>query len=1303
MTGRASEPVRTPPFACAGCILRLRAALCTLIALTILITIDACAAQERTALRVICDRSTVPFAYLDENNHPAGITIDLWQLWSRKTGIPVEFIPVQRGEELQNLRGGVANAAIAIFTPEDSPPGILLSRPILEFPFGLFFPAALGAVKSPTDIPGGVVGVVRGYAGEEQMRQRFPQLHLKLYAGADDMVKDVLAGKTPAFVAPEPVGRYHLARRPGGAAFRFSAMPVSVRWLRAAVPAGNQALLEQIDAGFRDISEDEIHALVDLRVIGRIPSQQANLALHTAILFGGLFLLAAVLVALRLRALSRSQRAATVRLQSHAQELELSHRTLQRNEEWLRTTLDSIGDAVIATDAQGKVVRLNPVAETLTGWLTEEAVGHPLPEVFRIINADTRQTVESPAQKVLELGQIVGLANHTVLISRTGAEYQIADSGAPIRHPDGSIGGVVLVFRDVTQEYATQKEIADREQQFRLAIDGTGAGVWDWNIQTGEIQINERWATMLGYVPQELLPVTTQTRAALCNSEDLKKSLELLQRHFDNETQHYECELRLRHKNGSWVWVLDRGTVSERAPDGSPLRMVGTHSDITARKQAQDMATRRLVALTRPLDCVEDLQFTDLFPLEDIQRLQDLFANATGVASVITTPDGQPITRASNFCRLCRDIIRKTPAGLANCMRSDATLGDRNPEGPTVCPCLSGGLWDAGASIVVGERHIANWLIGQVRDQTQTEDKMRAYARQIGADENELIVAFREVPSMPEAQFRRIAQMLFDLARILSDMAYQNVQQARFISERRKAEEQLRQSEENLRATLNSIGDAVIATDTAGLVTRLNPVAEHLTGWQQEQAAGKPLDHVFQIINAETRLPADNPVWKVLETGRIVGLANHTVLIARGGEERQIADSGAPIRDADGNITGVVLVFRDVTQEYALQEQLLQSRKMDAIGQLAGGVAHDFNNMLGGILGSAELLQRRCTGDAQAMEYAELIITAARRAGDLTNKLLSFARKGKALSTPIDAHTPLREAAALLARTTDKQIAVRTDLQAARSIVTGDDSQLQNAFLNLGLNAAQAMPAGGTISFITTNVMLEPADCEASAFDLEPGDYLQIQVTDTGCGIREEYLERIFEPFFTTKEPGKGTGLGLAAVYGTLQQHRGDIAVSSKVGEGTCFTLRLPLSEAGQDPRSHTDSDRLITGKGRILVVDDEAIIRATASAILSELGYDVLIAESGDMALELYTQNPEAIDLIILDLMMPGMSGRECFRQLRERSPGCRIILSSGFSHSGDLDDLRKAGFSGFLAKPFRSSDLSRAVANALNHDQPA
>jgi PAS domain S-box-containing protein len=366
--------------------------------------------------------------------------------------------------------------------------------------------------------------------------------------------------------------------------------------------------------------------------------------------------------------------------------------------------------------------------------------------------------------------------------------------------------------------------------------------------------------------------------------------------------------------------------------------------EIALRQRAEALLQTRLLALTLPVDSVEEIRLSDLINVEELQQLQDHFSNATGVASIITQPDGTPITEPSNFCRLCSEVIRKTEAGLRNCYQSDAALGVPCSTGPIVQPCLSGGLWDAGASITVGGKHIANWLIGQVRNEEQNEDQMLRYADEIGADREEFRAALAEVPVMSKARLEQTAGALFTFAREISSRAYQNVQQARFIAQRQQAEDALRESETSIALTLQSIGDAVIATDALGRVTRMNPVAERLTGWSFGEAEGRAMAEVFRIVNAGTRQPVADPVAQVIERGIVVGLANHTVLLSRDGREYQISDSAAPIRDKKGEILGVVLIFSDITASYEAREALRRSEedyRMLFEGMLEGFALHE--------------------------------------------------------------------------------------------------------------------------------------------------------------------------------------------------------------------------------------------------------------------------------------------------------------------------------------------------------------------------
>ncbi|KAF1080771.1 MAG: hypothetical protein GQF41_2585 [Candidatus Rifleibacterium amylolyticum] len=517
------------------------------------------------------------------------------------------------------------------------------------------------------------------------------------------------------------------------------------------------------------------------------------------------------------------------------------------------------------------------------------------------------------------------------------------------------------------------------------------------------------------------------------------------------------------------------------------------------------------------------------------------------------------------------------------------------------------------------------------------------------------------------------------------------------ISERRQAEEALKHNEENLRVTLNSIGDAVIATDTQGMITRMNPVAERLTGWESAEAEGQSLPAVFRIVNAKTRETLESPVSQVLATGEVVALAKNSLLIARDGKEYLIADSGAPIRNDSGDIIGVVLVFRDVTEEQAIQEQLRQSQKMDAIGQLAGGVAHDFNNMLGGIIGAAELLGKWLKESPEADKLWHMIIDTAERAASLNSKLLSFARKQPVNYAAIDIQQPVRDAISLLKRTVDRRIKIETSFSARELPVVGDFSHLQSAFLNILINAAQAMPEGGTIYVSTRVVELDAYYCRSSQFRITPGAYAEVEIKDTGCGIPREMLPHIFEPFFTTKSVGKGTGLGLAAVFGIVQQHGGAINAYSEVGTGTSLHVLIPVSTESAAEYENEEQAPL-RGNGTILVVDDEEVIRSNTEAMLTDLGYRVMTAENGSQAEAIFSEKHSEIDLVILDMVMPVMNGKECFAAMKKIKPDLKVVIASGFVRDEDLEPLKAAGVKSFIHKPFRILTLSQIVHETIN-----
>ncbi|MFZ1375050.1 MAG: response regulator [Geothrix sp.] len=383
----------------------------------------------------------------------------------------------------------------------------------------------------------------------------------------------------------------------------------------------------------------------------------------------------------------------------------------------------------------------------------------------------------------------------------------------------------------------------------------------------------------------------------------------------------------------------------------------------------------------------------------------------------------------------------------------------------------------------------------------------------------------------------------------------------------------------------------------------------------------------------------------------------------------------------------------EMAERKLTEERLRQSEKMQAVGQLAGGVAHDFNNQLTPILGYSEMLLNRLD-DPVLQKYASHIRTAATRAADLTNQLLAFSRKGNYISVTVDIHKVIAEVIALLEHSLDKRIEIRQQLEANPHTVLGDPTQIQNALLNLAVNARDAMPGGGKLTFTTSVVeqQADPADPESLA-----GRYLEVCVVDTGTGMTAETQRHLFEPFFTTKPVGEGTGLGLAAVHGAVKNHHGRVRVESQLGVGSTFAVRLPLLENAEAGPEGEPAPATVQGQARILLVDDEDLVRQIASDLLRSFGYKVTTCENGEEAVGYYRQSWEHIDLVILDMVMPRMGGRETFTAMRNINPKIKAILVSGHSLGGEAQQVLDEGGLAWVQKPFNRTQLSRQVAEAL------
>jgi len=753
------------------------------------------------------------------------------------------------------------------------------------------------------------------------------------------------------------------------------------------------------------------------------------------------------------------------------------------------------------------------------------------------------------------------------------------------------------------------------------------------------------------------------------------------------------CELRMVKVGGTQFWAhlsvtAIAPTLSLSNPshgsekNGAPACRV-IISDITERKLAAAMVEKRLVTLTQPLEN-GSITFDQLFNLADVQRLQDEFAAATGVASIITHPDGTPLTASSNFTCLCSEIIRKTGKGCANCYKSDAAIGRYHPEGPIVQPCLSGGLWDAGASITVGGHHIANWLIGQVRDETQTEEKMRSYAREIGADESVFMEAFRLVPAMSRQRFEGIAKVLFTLANQLSTTAYQNIQQARAIAQLKQAEKAL--------YLKNFVFDASLAANSIanleGNLTEVNNMFLRIWGYaNKNEVIGKPVMHFF----------ADpHEAIVILNALNKKGQCEGDFTAQRKDGSTFIAHAQATIvRDESGKMIGYQSSVIDVTERLQIEAELHKAQKLNSIGILAGGIAHDFNNILMGLFGNISLAKKELPKNHHAIQPLENAEKAMARAILLTKQLLTFAKGGDPITEDVSLGTFVEEVAQFDLTGSNVLLVHHQadDLWMAKA----DKGQIQQVISNLTTNAREAMPNGGHLYITLENAIL-PTD---TPLPLPPGKYIKIIIQDEGTGIDQKCLEQIFDPFFTTKQSGRG--LGLSTTYSIIKRHSGHIGVISEMGKGTTFTLYLPASEAELSPPKKQSIAKPFTArpKLKILVLDDEEFIRMVIPRWLKQMNCFVETSADGRQTIDLYKQalrDGAPFDLVILDLTIPGgIGGLEVMKEILALDPHAKAIVSSGYAEGPIMANFAIYGFKGVLAKPYTEDQLQELVKQVL------
>lgn len=515
----------------------------------------------------------------------------------------------------------------------------------------------------------------------------------------------------------------------------------------------------------------------------------------------------------------------------------------------------------------------------------------------------------------------------------------------------------------------------------------------------------------------------------------------------------------------------------------------------------------------------------------------------------------------------------------------------------------------------------------------------------------------------------------------------------------RQRSNELLESEKKYRLLTDTMRDVLLLLDTNYTITHINPSCMNIFGYTPEELHHKAITLLCpekQQMHLLSRLDECGHVNTGKECPSFA-----CQLQRKDNIPVSVEFTPTILRDAQGSVIGIQGIIRDMSEKIhaeeekrLLEQQLRQSEKLEVIGQLAGGIAHDFNNQLAGILGFAEMIKSDSNKESEVWSSAQSIASIAHQAGDLTGKLLAFARKGNYLLSTIDLHTMIHEITTILSHSIDPGITIKLKLKARRYYINADAGQLQNALLNIALNARDAMPDGGLLQFSTVNSTIGSRFTTPFQSRVVPGQYLHLIIADTGSGINPAVIRKIFEPFFTTKDTGKGTGMGLAAVYGTIQAHHGIIDVISTGHTGTAFHIYLPVSTDKQPDKPVPRSESVTSGTGTILLIEDEESVRKMMTMVIKKLGYDILSFAEGTSAVHHFRKSPDTFNGVILDLMLPGISGKETLQQLRAISPDIPVLICSGYSVDKEVQHMLRDKKTFFIHKPFTMSELSHRIS---------
>ena len=754
--------------------------------------------------------------------------------------------------------------------------------------------------------------------------------------------------------------------------------------------------------------------------------------------------------------------------------------------------------------------------------------------------------------------------------------------------------------------------LRESEERLRLALNAASQGLWDTNLQTGVEVVGPEYATMLGYDPAEFHE-TDAAWAERLHPDDREGALATYREGMAGQGDEYRAEYRLRSKGGDWKWILSLGRVVSRSADGRPLRMLGTHTDITARKAAEE-ALRQSEARYRLI--IETAQ-EGVWTLDPQGRTT--FVNHK-MAELLGYTVGE-ILGASPFDFMDEDARAIAEAGL---LRQRAGTAERlefkfrRKDGSAVWTMVNASALVSDAGEYIG----ALGMVSDITDVKAANDRLSLQG-----------------------------------------------------------------------AALDAAANAIVITDVLGSIVWVNPAFTTLTGYRADEAVGRnPRDLVRSGVHDAAFY---KNVWDTILAGDVWRgeMTNRRKDGSRYIEEQTIT----PLKNPGGRITHFISIKRDLTDQKQLQEQFLQAQKMDAIGQLASGVAHDFNNVVTAILGYSEFLLQGLQSNEQRAD-AEEIVKAGNRAAVLIKQLLAFSRKQVLQTAIVDVNAIVAGVSQLIRPLIGEHIEMSTVAAPDLPVVRVDAGQIGQVLMNLAVNARDAMPDGGRLTIETADVELDDTVAVLRG-PARPGRYVRVTVADTGTGMTDDVRRQALDPFFTTKEIGKGTGLGLSTVYGIVNQSDGYLWIDSELGRGSTFTMYLPVTKAEPaDLAAVAPGRKPAGGTETVLLVEDERAIRLLARTILERAGYRVVTAANSAEAELAFDEHLAPIDILLTDVVMPGGTGVDLYRRLAAKRPGLRAVFMSGYTESATAEQVRLVSKAIFLAKPFTVDGLVRSLREALD-----